>query len=323
MCRITLNAAGKDFGGTVGESQFAKDLRREAQAQTALAAAAYEESVAGRAAAEEAVRHNEDLASSLEYFAAEQLKAQQEQNEAVRAHHFGIWRQETLNGRAYERWRELANPVVTEFESRWDSWEQAKAEDIAALQTVREEQSHDRFKLDSPLLKFSAFLTQNGSLGWWPVTLIAAVACGFLALIAWVSKYGATTADLSGPMLWATLILFLVITIGRLVVIPLGLLQRKRLARGREWVGSEVAAFTALLPRLWTTDSLWREVYSVAATVTSMPTEYVHFREEMLVSIPAAQPEPLDDEALPSEAVRTRSLLNSWRNRQGHAVEYS
>jgi hypothetical protein len=301
----------------MGESQFAKDLRREAQKQTVFAEAVYEDGVASRVHAEQGARHSEDAAiaaRNAEYYAAEQLDAQLEHNEAVRAHQFALWRQETSNGQAYERWRERADPVFSEFTVRWEAWQKAKAEDIAAVRSQREDLSTDRFKLNSRILKLSAFLTRDGALGWWPVTLMAAFACGFMALMAWVSKFGVQTADLAVPALWGVLVLFLFITVGRMAAIPLSLLQRKRLARGREWVASEVSAFTSLLPRLWAAESVWGDAYNVHAAITSMPTDYVNFRERMLVAIPAGQPEPLGDDALPAEAVRTRSLLNSWRD---------
>lgn len=293
-------------GGIVGESEFAKQLRREAEAQTALAEATYKEGIASRTYAERAAASNAEVAISAkntEEYTARLLNAQLEQNEAVKAHNFAVWRQDTLRGQEYERWREEADPAITEFVLRCDEWEASKAEDIAAMRSRLTEQSKDLFKLNSRLFRIS--YTVAGNLPVWPYIAGSALLGFVLMVIALMMQFESPLS-----LLWVTPVLF----VARLLVDPLMTVHQKRLARSREWVAGEVSAFTAALPQVWATESDWQVMSRVNSVVTSMPSNYLNYRSDMLVAIPTGQPAPLHDDVLPAEAVQARALLDSWRN---------
>lgn len=305
-------------GENMGESQYAKDMRREAQAQTDLAAAAYAESVQSRAHAEQAARYNEDAAiaaSNAEHYAAEQLEAQLEQNAAVRAHHFAIWRQETLNGQSYERWLKEATPLYAEFNDRWDAWSEAKEDDIAAVGAHREEQARDRFKLGSRMHRMAAKVVEGWDWDWWETTRAAFAITLGLTLLGYFFLGGMKLGDYAHVWALSMLGLFLVITITRMVAVPVAAVHHRRLRNAGAWVTTEKNAFRASFPSVWGSNDSWNGAYAVDKTITSMPREYVNFNDSMLVPIPNRQPKPVDEGSLPEEAQRTRALLDSWRQR--------
>lgn len=297
----------------MAESQWAKDMRREAQRQTNLADAAYDQSVQSRAYAEEGSRHSEDAAiaaSNAEYYAAEQLEAQLDQNEVVRTHQFAMWRQETLNGHAYESWRDKAEPLYTEFNRRWSAWKKVQTQDIAAVRAKREAQAKDHFRLDSQWHMFAERVAPESS-SWFEVARVAFPIClgmtafGYLMAAAMPKGFGEV---------WALSMLgvFLTITIGMIIMSHMAIAHRNRQQKAREWVSAEKEAFVGSFPEVWGDSRGWRDTYAVHKAVESMPTAYLNFKEAMLVEIPSRQPEAVPPEALPDEAVHTRSLLASW-----------
>lgn len=298
----------------MAESQWTKDLRREAQRQTELAGESYDQSVQSRLYAEQGARYNEESAISArnaEYMASEQLEAQLEQNEAVRAHQFALWRQETINGHAYESWRDRAETLNTEFNWRLREWRGAQQQDIAAVSAKREAEAAERFMLGSRWHNLAERVAPVTS-SWFDVLRVAFPIC--LALIAFGYFFAAAMPKGFGEV-WALsmLAVFLIITIGRIVMGCMAATHRKRQRKAHAWVSAESKAFAMSFPEVWGDSRGWRETNAVREAIESMPTAYLNFKEAMLVKIPAHQPEAVAAEDLPDEAVHTKMLLDSWR----------
>jgi hypothetical protein len=307
----------------VAESDWARNMRREAEKQTIFASdqAHY---------AAEAANAQQDAAREASYAAAAAARSEEnsellleEQRRLSRqnsAHNFAMWRQTTLNGESYDRWLIAACPLVDEFSSRWHQWTAAKDADIARIRAAKAEESLSRFNVNTRAYK--KILLAGGS---WERSksrgsILTATAAACLLLLLVVTGIGGffnhswwDVARTATPVAFYVWVAYLALEL--FVMMPRANKTVKANNDARDWQKTEVAAFESSLPQNWRQDgdeSIWNQMVAAEATVNSMPKKYLEFSPQMLTDLPLGLPRARSSSSIPPEAARTRELLDTW-----------
>lgn len=312
----------------MAESDWARNMRREAEKQTIFASDQAHYAAEAATAQHEAAR-NASYAAAAAARSEENsellLEEQRRLSKQNSAHNFAMWRQATLNGESYDRWLMEASPLVNEFANRWGQWTAAKEADIASVSAAKEAESLSRFSVNaSAAAKFDGPYTDGPwRASWWRILTVYLVISATITGIWLVTLVGGifnhSWWDFGGSA--ASLIptvFFLSIAYGAFDFLVLARrAQRNLKARddAKAWQKAEVDAFASSLPRNWKRDedtAAWNQMVAAQETVESMPQNYVEFTPQMLTDVDLGLPSPRSSSSLPPEATRTRDLLDTW-----------
>lgn len=307
----------------MAESEYARNMRLYAEAQTQYAEQTLEQAQQQTRIAQEQLQQQ---ALETAYVAA----AEERRAEEAQAHNFAMWRAVTPSGQAYANWLVQAQPLVREFDRRWRLWQAALIADRKTVYERRESESVARFGLKSK--RFRTVKNRNGAsirglLGTLALGLGGAILLSPVLGLIFGTINSYFEVPFLGPILdqqWSIplIMVYLPLALYLMFVVfevffqfPRAKNQDKMRSAAKIWVDTETSSFSAQLPNHWLNPNdydEWTQLVNAEKLIDDMPEFYVdvdHFYPPVL---PERLPRALSSDSLPAEASRTRSLLSSW-----------
>ncbi|WP_404321056.1 hypothetical protein [Arthrobacter luteolus] len=310
----------------MAESEYARNMRQQAELQTRLAHQTLEEAQRQTHFTQQQYENSAMLLQQQEIDAARLLEAQEELAESQRDHNFAMWRSTTDSGRAYAEWSHQARPLVTDFDARGNLWRAALQKDVESVRSRRESLAITLFDLKAARFRTVArrqeatFRGLIGTLGLGLLaTIILSPVLGLLAGILnsiWSIEIFSQDYSLRLVMVQTPIAIFVIFTLWEVIFqFPRARQLTAKRRQSRVWIEAEVEKFSSQLPTRWldyADSDAWNQLVEAKNVIKWMPSAYVDYDYFDPPTLPDRLPKALSAEMLPKEADAARSLLLSW-----------